>query len=102
MERFGWPMGPAYLNDVIGMDTAIHVSQIIAAGFPEHMKTRWKDPLLVMVDHKRYGQKNGIGFSRYEVAPAGKQRKPPTPDRHAMHTAVKPGAPRDYNRAAVL
>src|SRR3546814_1499441 len=70
MERFGWPMGPAYLNDVIGMDTAIQVSQIIAAGFPEHMKTRWQDPLLVMVDHKRYGQKNGIGFYRYEVDPA--------------------------------
>src|SRR3546814_8725582 len=84
MERFGWRRGPAYLNYVIGMDTAIHVSQIIAAGFPEHMKTRWQDPLLVMVDHKRYGQKNGIGFYRYEVDPAGKPRKSPTPDSHAL------------------
>ncbi|MEX0584589.1 MAG: fatty acid oxidation complex subunit alpha FadB, partial [Natronospirillum sp.] len=24
MERFGWPMGPAYLLDVVGMDTAVH------------------------------------------------------------------------------
>jgi 3-hydroxyacyl-CoA dehydrogenase len=23
MERFGWPMGPAYLMDVVGMDTAV-------------------------------------------------------------------------------
>src|SRR3546814_6087974 len=102
MERFGWRRGPAYLNYVIGMDTAIHVSQIIAAGFPEHMKTRWQDPLLVMVDHKRYGQKNGIGFYRYEVDPAGKPRKSPTPDSHALLKAVQPGGTRDFSEAEIV
>ena len=28
MERWGWPMGPAYLLDVVGMDTAVHLSLI--------------------------------------------------------------------------
>src|SRR3546814_20690094 len=84
------------------MDTAIHVSQIIAAGFPEHMKTRWQDPLLVMVDHKRYGQKNGIGFYRYDVDPAGKPRKSPTPDSHALLKAVQPGCTRDSIEAGIV
>ncbi|MFL7053068.1 3-hydroxyacyl-CoA dehydrogenase family protein [Vibrio cyclitrophicus] len=38
MERqFGWPMGPAYLLDVVGLDTAHHAQQVMASGFPERM-----------------------------------------------------------------
>src|SRR3546814_19611189 len=74
MERFGWPMGPAYLNDVIGMDTAIHVSQIIAAGFPEHMKTRWQDPLRFLVAHKRYGQRTAERRGGQEWVSRGRAR----------------------------
>ena len=33
MERFGWPMGPAYLLDVIGVDTAVHCQEVMATGF---------------------------------------------------------------------
>jgi 3-hydroxyacyl-CoA dehydrogenase len=28
MEKFGWPMGPAYLMDVVGMDTAVHAAAV--------------------------------------------------------------------------
>ncbi|MGT0149864.1 3-hydroxyacyl-CoA dehydrogenase NAD-binding domain-containing protein [Vibrio metschnikovii] len=36
MERqFGWPMGPAYLLDVVGLDTAHHAQAVMAEGFPE-------------------------------------------------------------------
>jgi 3-hydroxyacyl-CoA dehydrogenase / enoyl-CoA hydratase / 3-hydroxybutyryl-CoA epimerase / enoyl-CoA isomerase len=75
MEAFGWPMGPAYLNDVVGMDTGVHVAEIICAGFPERMSRTWKDPLQLMVDHGRLGQKNGLGFYRYETRPTGKPAK---------------------------
>ncbi len=35
MERkFGWPMGPAYLLDVVGIDTAHHAQAVMAQGFP--------------------------------------------------------------------
>jgi 3-hydroxyacyl-CoA dehydrogenase/enoyl-CoA hydratase/3-hydroxybutyryl-CoA epimerase/enoyl-CoA isomerase len=34
MEEFGWPMGPAYLLDVIGVDTAVHCQDVMAEGFP--------------------------------------------------------------------
>ena len=37
METFGWPMGPAYLIDVIGMDISHHVVEIISAGFAPRM-----------------------------------------------------------------
>src|SRR5690606_36423075 len=29
MEKFGWPMGPAYLLDVVGIDTGFHASSIM-------------------------------------------------------------------------
>ncbi|MCA1769295.1 MAG: fatty acid oxidation complex subunit alpha FadB, partial [Halomonas sp.] len=37
MEKFGWPMGPAYLLDVVGLDTAVHAGEVMAEGFPERM-----------------------------------------------------------------
>jgi 3-hydroxyacyl-CoA dehydrogenase/enoyl-CoA hydratase/3-hydroxybutyryl-CoA epimerase/enoyl-CoA isomerase len=31
-------MGPAYLMDVVGMDTAVHAAGVMAEGFPDRMK----------------------------------------------------------------
>lgn len=31
-KQFGWPMGPAYLLDVVGIDTAHHAQVVMAAG----------------------------------------------------------------------
>ena len=42
MEKFGWPMGPAYLMDVVGMDTGVHAADVMAEGFPDRMKPDWK------------------------------------------------------------
>lgn len=33
MEKFGWPMGPAYLIDVVGLDTGVHGAEVMAEGF---------------------------------------------------------------------
>ena len=33
MEKFGWPLGPAYLLDVVCMDTAKHANVVMAVGF---------------------------------------------------------------------
>src|SRR3546814_10417541 len=35
MEGFGWPMGPAYLQDVVGIDTSHHVADVLAEGYPD-------------------------------------------------------------------
>ncbi|XKE46510.1 fatty acid oxidation complex subunit alpha FadB [Halomonas organivorans] len=75
METFGWPMGPAYLLDVVGMDTAVHAGQVMAEGFPERMAREGKNAPEVMYDQGRLGQKNGKGFYAYEEDRKGKPKK---------------------------
>jgi len=89
MESFGWPMGPAYLNDVIGMDTGTHVFSIISAGFPERLRREDRDALHMMVEKQRYGQKSGVGFYKYETDASGKPRKSVAPDSHALLKSVQ-------------
>ncbi|MCL6268774.1 fatty acid oxidation complex subunit alpha FadB [Sansalvadorimonas sp. 2012CJ34-2] len=75
MERFGWPMGPAYLMDVVGIDTGVHAEGVMAEGFPDRMKRDFKSALDVMFENERYGQKNNIGFYKYETDKRGKPKK---------------------------
>lgn len=75
MERFGWPMGPAYLMDVVGMDTGHHGQAVMAAGFPDRMKGTYKTAGDAMYEADRLGQKNGLGFYKYEVDKRGKPKK---------------------------
>ncbi|AXR05297.1 fatty acid oxidation complex subunit alpha FadB [Salinimonas sediminis] len=76
MEKvFGWPMGPAYLLDVVGMDTANHASGVMAEGFPERMSKLTNDPVTLMYNDKRYGQKNGKGFYEYGTDKRGRPTK---------------------------
>ena len=75
MERFGWPMGPAYLMDVVGMDTGHHAEDVMAKGFPDRMTKTYKTAGDVMFENERYGQKNGKGFYVYELDKRGKPKK---------------------------
>ena len=96
LEAFGWPMGPAYLNDVVGMDTGVHVAEIITAGFSERLRRTWPDALSAMVEHKRFGQKSGAGFYRYETDPRGKPKKLPAPESYELLKAVQPDGLREF------
>ncbi|SEN60402.1 fatty acid oxidation complex subunit alpha FadB [Halomonas caseinilytica] len=83
MEKFGWPMGPAYLLDVVGMDTAVHAGEVMAEGFPDRMgglggageEGQGKSAIQVMFDNDRLGQKNAKGFYAYEEDKKGKPKK---------------------------
>ncbi|MAL98344.1 fatty acid oxidation complex subunit alpha FadB [Hydrocarboniclastica marina] len=75
MQGFGWPMGPAYLLDVVGMDTAKHAGEVMAEGFPDRMKHEGTTAIDVMFDNDRLGQKNDKGFYQYELDKKGKQKK---------------------------
>jgi len=79
MEKFGWPMGPAYLLDVVGMDTAVHAGEVMAEGFPDRMAGMGgdsdKSAIQVMMENDRLGQKNDKGFYAYEEDRKGKPRK---------------------------
>ncbi len=54
-KQFGWPMGPAYLLDVVGIDTAHH-AQAAMAGFPR-MQKEYRDAIGVLFDASRFGRK---------------------------------------------
>jgi 3-hydroxyacyl-CoA dehydrogenase/enoyl-CoA hydratase/3-hydroxybutyryl-CoA epimerase/enoyl-CoA isomerase len=75
MERFGWPMGPAYLCDVVGIDTGVHAGAVMAEGFPERMKYDFKTCHEVMFENERFGQKNGRGYYAYEADKKGRPKK---------------------------
>ena len=75
MERFGWPMGPAYLSDVVGIDTGVHAGAVMAEGFPERMKYDFKTSHDVMFENERFGQKNGRGYYAYETDKKGRPKK---------------------------
>jgi 3-hydroxyacyl-CoA dehydrogenase/enoyl-CoA hydratase/3-hydroxybutyryl-CoA epimerase/enoyl-CoA isomerase len=75
MEKFGWPMGPAYLLDVVGMDTANHGGEVMAEGYPDRMGKDFKTAIDVMFEAGRFGQKNDKGFYAYELDRKGKQKK---------------------------
>ena len=75
MEKFGWPMGPAYLIDVVGLDTGVHGAEVMAEGFPDRMKPDYKGAIELLYENKRLGQKNGVGFYKYETDKRGKPKK---------------------------
>jgi 3-hydroxyacyl-CoA dehydrogenase / enoyl-CoA hydratase / 3-hydroxybutyryl-CoA epimerase / enoyl-CoA isomerase len=75
MERWGWPMGPAYLMDVVGIDTGVHAAEVMAEGFPDRMKLDFKAAPEIMFENQRLGQKNGIGFYEYVEDKRGKPKK---------------------------
>ncbi len=75
MEKFGWPMGPAYLLDVVGIDTAHHANGVMAREFPDRMSSSEKTVIEVMFENKRYGQKNSLGFYAYKADKKGTPKK---------------------------
>ncbi len=75
MENFGWPMGPAYLLDVVGIDTAHHASEVMAEAYPDRMSKEFKSATDALYETERYGQKNNVGFYKYELDKRGKQKK---------------------------
>lgn len=87
METWGWPMGPAYLLDVVGIDTAVHAEKVMAEGFPERMKREFISCTDALFAAGRLGQKNDKGFYNYELDKKGKPAKVPAPE---MQDLLKP------------
>lgn len=102
MEAFGWPMGPAYLMDVVGIDTGCHVFDVISAGYPAVMPIQENNALAVMVANQRYGQKNGIGFYRYENDPAGKPKKTVAEDSYLLLKPIQLSPPREVSDEEIV
>jgi 3-hydroxyacyl-CoA dehydrogenase / enoyl-CoA hydratase / 3-hydroxybutyryl-CoA epimerase / enoyl-CoA isomerase len=102
MEAFGWPMGPAYLQDVVGMDTLLHVLETISAGFEERMRNDSPHAVALLVRNNRLGQKNGVGYYRYESDPKGRPRKTVDPATATLLAGIQSGGGRSFTDQELL
>lgn len=102
MEKFGWPMGPAYLLDVIGMDISFHVVDIVSAGYAPRMTPGFETAIDVLLRESRLGQKNGRGFYKYENDPKGRPRKLSDPETDALLAPVRPNGKADAPEAEII
>jgi 3-hydroxyacyl-CoA dehydrogenase/enoyl-CoA hydratase/3-hydroxybutyryl-CoA epimerase len=74
--RFGMPVGPIELADVVGLDVALHVGGVLAKAFGRSVP----EILVKRVEQKKFGRKNGEGFYVWRD---GKAVREPAPDRQA-------------------
>mgnify|MGYP002622551137 FL=1 len=72
-KKFGMPMGPLNLFDVVGLDTALYAGAVMKEAFPE----RVIEPAILpaLVEAGRLGVKSGLGFYSYQ-----NKKKRPQPD----------------------
>ncbi|WP_261903370.1 fatty acid oxidation complex subunit alpha FadB [Vibrio fortis] len=102
MERkFGWPMGPAYLLDVVGLDTAHHAQDVMAQGFPERMGKEGRDAIDALFEANKFGQKNGSGFYSYSVDKRGRPKKAFSEDILPILADVCQ-APQDFDEETII
>ena len=90
---FGMPMGPIELADVVGLDVAAHVGEIIAAELgrpPPDLRSCSE-----LVAAGKLGRKSGEGFYVWKD---GKAVKPPAPRRRRRRRSHRPPDPRARQR----
>ncbi len=84
--KFGMPMGPFTLYDLVGLDTAAYAGNTMWTAFPERTLL---NPLLPhMVKRGRLGRKTGVGFFSYQNK---KGKKTPDPEFDAILKDYKRG-----------
>lgn len=67
--KFGMPMGPITLNDVVGLDTSLFASNVLHRAFPDRaLRPRILDELVAA---GRLGKKSGAGFYSYAAGTQG-------------------------------
>ena len=87
MEAFGWPMGPAYLLDVVGIDTAVRCQQVLAEAYPR-MAADFESAPELLCRNGDLGQKSGAGFYCHAPDKRGKPAKSPRDD---IESVLAPG-----------
>ena len=102
MESFGWPMGPAYLIDVIGMDISQHVVEIVSAGFAPRMDVTFETAIELLLRAGRLGQKNGHGFYKYQTDAKGRPRKEIDPETERLLAAGQPNGKTGFGEEDIV
>jgi len=101
MEQFGWPMGPAYLLDVVGIDTGHHAEAVLAEGYPDRMGKIDNDVVNVLFEAGRYGQKNGKGFYSYSKDKKGRPVKA-LDDKIEGLVNIVASTPKEFSREDII
>ncbi|MGB2130976.1 MAG: 3-hydroxyacyl-CoA dehydrogenase family protein, partial [Marinobacterium sp.] len=78
MEAFGWPMGPAYLADVVGLDILVHADRVLQQGYGERMAHDGDLIAEKLLDAGSRGQKSGAGFYVYGQGERGPRSRQPS------------------------
>ena len=97
MEAWGWPMGPAYLMDVAGIDTLDKALAILAEAYPTTMATSFRTAIQLLAAEKRYGQKNAAGFYVYETDARGRPRRCNEPRVSELLGRAQPHGPKHFD-----
>ena len=100
-KQFGWPMGPAYLLDVVGMDTADHAASVMADGIPDRMQKIDNDPVTVLFNAQRLGQKNGKGFYNFGTDKRGRPSKEAAAEAYELITP-NAAAKQDFSSEEII
>lgn len=88
MTDFGWPMGPAYLADVIGMDVMVGADRVLAKGYPDRMCYDGSSIFERLLEAGLLGQKQGAGFYCYFKDDQGNRvREPNHQMTHLIHSS---------------
>jgi 3-hydroxyacyl-CoA dehydrogenase/enoyl-CoA hydratase/3-hydroxybutyryl-CoA epimerase len=66
--RFGMPLGPVELSDVVGLDVSLHVGRVLSEAFHRDVP----QILVKLVEQKKLGRKSGEGFYRWQDGKAQK------------------------------
>lgn len=94
-KKFGMPMGPITLYDVVGLDTAFYAGRTLWEAFPDRINP---SPILpALVKAGRLGQKTGKGFFSYANP---KKKGTPDPD---LGNYIDPymKEPKEFNLAEI-
>jgi 3-hydroxyacyl-CoA dehydrogenase len=65
---FGWPMGPFFLMDMLGIDVCAHVGEYLYSQYGERVAPA--KLFYTLVELERFGEKSGAGFYNYGDASA--------------------------------
>jgi len=97
MEAWGWPMGPAYLMDVAGIDTLDKALTILGRAYPNVMATSYPTAIQLLAARKRHGQKSGAGFYEYQMDAKGKLRRSQDPEVGGVLDQAQPQGPKSFD-----
>lgn len=67
MNDWGFPMGPATLSDLVGIDILYHAAKVMAEAYPERIKFNDNGPTATLYKSKSYGQKTNKGWYNWTL-----------------------------------